>query len=122
MIILLDADETIFDFSKAERLSISAVLSDLGVAKEYIEECAAKFSDINAECWREIEQGKMTRQEIYGHRFSRLFENYDINADSIATGMSYRRYVATHGILLDGAYEFLTALKGQGHSLYMITN
>ena len=70
--IFFDLDNTLLDFSRAERAALSKTLEALGVPPA--EDLLHRYSQLNAAQWRLLEQGKITRPEVKLRRFRLLFE------------------------------------------------
>ena len=70
--LLLDLDDTILDFHKAERIAISKTIRDFGV--EPTEEILNLYHEINEWHWKQLEKGILTRAEVLENRFKVLFE------------------------------------------------
>ena len=60
--ILWDLDNTIFDFSRAERIALRKTLVELGV--EPVETTLNRYSELNDAQWKLLELGKLTRQQV----------------------------------------------------------
>ena len=69
--VLLDLDDTILDFHKAEANAVSKTLLQLGI--EPRESTVQRYSQINAGRWELLEQGLITREEVLTSRFEMLF-------------------------------------------------
>lgn len=120
LILLIDGDDTLLDFKAAERQAVSCVLKEEGVCD--VENVARLFSEINAECWRQVERGEKTREQIGVDRFVTLFSQCGISGDPVRACQSYKTAMRSQFSLIHGAKEFLTALKNRGHRLFLITN
>ena len=70
--VLLDLDDTILDFHKAERIALSKTIREFGV--EPTEEVLSLYHVINKWHWEQLELGKLTREEVLVNRFGVLFE------------------------------------------------
>jgi 2-haloacid dehalogenase len=68
--ILLDADNTLFDFDKAEALSLKATLEYFGF--EYSEAINSAYSSINLGLWKQYEKKLVSKETILTRRFSEL--------------------------------------------------
>ncbi len=68
--IFLDLDDTLLDFHRAEAAALSKTLEQLGIPPTA--ETVARYSAINAQQWRLLEEGKFTRDEILTRRFDIL--------------------------------------------------
>ena len=76
-VLLLDADDTLFDFYKAEFYALDATFHDFAIdlpVESYIDE----FQEINAAVWREYETGQSTAQQIRTKRFIYLLQHLEI--------------------------------------------
>lgn len=119
-IVLLDADETVYDFKLAEKTAVSLTLRKFGV--EPTDEVVSLYSAINLSCWKALERGELTRDNLKPYRFQRLFE--EIGAapcDCAAVNDTYESNLAHQAFLLDGALEFVQKLH-QHCKVYLATN
>ena len=68
--LLLDADNTVLDFSKSERIALSDLLSSQGlpITPEVID----TYSMLNEKLWRQLERGELKREELQRLRFEQL--------------------------------------------------
>lgn len=120
--LLLDADETIFDFLKGERTSLHKVLRERGLP--HGDDVLERYHRINDALWHAFERGEVTKDQIKHERFARLsqtcgfpakFDPDEINAD-------YLQNLGESDYLLPGARTFLHKLKEGGFDLVLITN
>ncbi len=118
--LLMDADETIFDFGKCEQEALRASLEHFGLG--YTQEINDTFSAINRRLWKELEMNNITRSQLRVERFRKLiekcFEGFE-NAQSLAD--RYIDELAGQAVLIDGAQEALKKLSGT-FDIYIITN
>lgn len=120
MILLIDADDTLFDFKRSERESIIATAKKFGAADP--EGAADIFTLINKACWLDVEKGIRTREQIAVDRFRELKSRLSLDADAETINEYYKAQMRGSHHLLPGAGKFLRDLKLRGHSLYLITN
>ena len=120
MILLIDADDTLFDFKRSERESIIATAKKFGAADP--EGAADIFTLINKACWLDVEKGIRTREQIAVDRFRELKSRLLLDADAETINEYYKAQMRGSHHLLPGAGKFLRDLKLRGHSLYLITN
>ncbi|MBQ3265892.1 MAG: YjjG family noncanonical pyrimidine nucleotidase [Ruminococcus sp.] len=119
-IVLLDADETVYDFKLAEKTAVSLTLSQFGV--EPTDEVVSLYSDINLGCWKALERGELSRDDLKPTRFRNLFEAIGAEpADFIAVNDTYEGFLAEQAFLLDGALEFVKKLH-KHCKIYLATN
>ena len=119
-IVLLDADETIFDFKRAEAHSFKLMLEHFGV--EYTDERLSLYSDINLKMWKALERGEVTRERLKTLRFEMFFEQIGVkDIDCVAVNDCYLTNLSNSGFLLYGAKEFVQKLS-KHCKLYIATN
>ena len=120
LILLIDADDTLLDFKKAEYTSITHTVKKFGVTD--LGGAARLFSAINKACWLDVERGVRTREQIAVDRFCELKEKLELSAAPEVINEDYKENMRHAYFLLPGAEEFLQALKARRHRLFMITN
>lgn len=119
-IVLLDADETVYDFKLAEKTAVGLALGEFGV--EPTEEVVAKYSAINLSCWKALERGELKREALKPTRFQRLFEAIGAApVDFAAVNDTYEDHLSRQAFLLDGALEFVQKLH-KYCKIYLATN
>lgn len=118
--LLMDADDTIFDFPKCEYFALKNTLEKFGL--DFNEEVYHSFSTINSRLWKEFEVSRITRSELRVQRFRELiekcFDGFD-DADMLAD--EYVEELSGQAILIDGAYTALEILSLR-FDIYIITN
>lgn len=118
--VLLDADETIFDFKRAEAHSFKLMLESFGV--EYTDERLALYSDINLHMWKALELGEVTRERLKTLRFEKFFEQIGVSGvDTVAVNDCYLTNFSNSTFLIDGAVEFVKELSNYC-KIYLATN
>lgn len=65
-LILMDADETLFDFQAGEKNAIEQVVAEMGLPTAGV---AEKYHEINQGYWKKYEQGLVTQPELRKRRF-----------------------------------------------------
>lgn len=119
-IVLLDADETIFDFKKAEAHSFEGMLNTFGV--EYTQERLTLYSAINQKLWKALERGEVTRERLKSLRFEEFFSAIGVeDIDCVAVNDIYLENLSRSPFLLDGAEEFVEKLS-KYCKIYLATN
>ena len=117
--LLLDLDDTILDFHKAERIALSKTFRELGL--EPTEEVLELYHQINRCHWEQLERGLMTRDQVLVNRFGALFEKQGMTADPAACAKSYERNLGIGHYFLPGAEEAVKRLKEQ-YRLFLVSN
>lgn len=117
--VLLDLDNTILDFDKAEKTALGRAFTALGVA--YDEELLKRYNQINIRHWEMLEDGLLTREEVLVKRFEALYKEYGIEADADRSQALYEHLLSEGHWFLPGAEELLEALAGK-YRLFLCSN
>lgn len=117
--VLFDADNTLFDFSRAERAALFDALSLFGVTPD--EEKARHYSVVNDMMWKKLERGEIAKSTLRVERFEVFCRDCGLNVDVAALAVTYTDRLAEKAFLLPGALETCRALSGRC-DLYLITN
>lgn len=117
--VFLDLDNTIFDFSKAEKIALKKTLETLGV--DTSEKTLARYSVLNTAQWKLLEKGEITRQEVKVRRYRLLFEELGTDASAEEAAALYESLLGIGHYFMEGAEELLNELKGK-YRLYLATN
>lgn len=109
-VILLDADDTLFDYQKAEAYAFKkALILHLG---EYKREYLKEYRAINKAVWKEFEEGLIEASMINQRRFQLLFRTIEGKVDPYLFGNSYIEFLHEADFLLEGARFTLDSLSG----------
>lgn len=117
--LLLDLDDTILDFHKAERLAIAKTFRDFGV--EPTEEVLHRYHLINRSCWERLETGEWTREQVLVNRFDLLFGELGVAVDATACARAYEKNLSIGHYFLPGAQEAVEALSKK-YRLFLVSN
>ena len=117
--IFLDLDDTLLDFHRAEAAALSKTLEQLGIPPTA--ETVARYSAINAQQWRLLEEGKFTRDEILTRRFDILFQELGVTRSSALARQTYEHFLGIGHHFIPGAEELLKALA-PAYALYLVSN
>lgn len=104
----MDADMTVFDFHACEAEAIKAVIEAFGITQS---DAAEVYSRYNTACWKELEQGVITQEELRTKRFRLFLEHYGLDADPEEAAALFVETLSHQSFLLEGAYEALDGLK-----------
>lgn len=117
--LLLDLDDTVLDFHKAERLALSRTLSELGVEPE--EAVLRLYHEINQWHWEQLELGAMSREQVLLGRFDMLFQRLGRKALAEECAWRYEENLARGHFFMPGALETLEALRGR-YRMFLMSN
>lgn len=117
--ILLDLDNTILNFDKAERIALTRTFNDMGI--EPTDLLLDRYHHHNIQHWEMLERGEITRREVLTGRFDALFAEQGIECDADVILPVYERYLGMGHYFMDGAEALLDALYGR-YRLYIASN
>ena len=108
-VILFDADGTLFDYDRAERMAFTRSCDHYGVGYDP-DVHLPLYRRLNAALWRELEQGNITPHALKSERFRQLFEIMEADVDPEAFGQTYLEFLGEGDYLLDGAEQVVRRL------------
>ncbi len=117
--ILFDADNTLFDFSLAEREAIADTLRFCGIVPT--EALIHAYSEINDAMWKRLERGEIAKEELREARFFEFCKAFCLETDAARMASAYVEFLSQKTHLVDGAQEICRALAGK-YRLYIVTN
>ena len=108
--ILIDADDTLFDFRGAEKNAIGAIIQQLGIMDEAAPQV---YHRLNKACWEAFERGEVTQAELRVRRFRDFLRHYGLDADPREVGEAYTEALSHQSLLLPGALEAVQAVAAR---------
>ena len=114
--LLLDADDTLFDFQLAQERSLNEVFTKVGIALEH----KALYKEISHGLWAQLERKEITLTELKQQRFTLLLQALNIACENDVEAM-YEKTLASHDELIEGAREFLDTIK-KDYELILVSN
>ena len=118
--LLFDLDHTLLDFDTSEDVALTQLLKEEGVAD--IQAYKDYYVPMNKSLWKDLEEKKITKQELVNTRFSKMFSHFGIEKDGVYLAERYQFYLAQQGQVFSGAMELLDSLIDRGYELYAATN
>lgn len=118
--VLLDADNTLFDFSRSEREAVADALGDFGFSCD--DGIIDEYSKINRSLWEMLERGEIAKDRLRDERFEILFASrgFDLRCAK-AVADAYTLHLSQKAYLIDGAEELVREVSRDA-DLYIITN
>ena len=116
--LILDADNTLFDFNRAERAALREALLASGY-QSFPEDTFSRYHHINDELWKLFERGLIDQKQLRIQRFQRLIADLpgpqqDTRApDPAAVGQRYIEALSEKGYLLAHALPVLKSLSSE---------
>ena len=111
--VLWDLDNTVLDFTAAERASLKRAYALFGFG-ECSDEMADDYARINAMQWEMLERGEKQLKDVLVDRYRVFLEKY--GHDSALAGeftKEYEAHIPDTLVFIPGALETLKALKGK---------
>lgn len=117
--LLFDVDGTLLDFHQAEEIALQSTFDIFHIPlsveiKEY-------YQKLNAQLWKQFEQGMIDREVVIYTRFVKLFEHFDIHKDGIQFEDIYQKELGKGAFLIPHALEVIQSLSKK-YQLYIVTN
>ena len=101
-IALLDADNTLLDFTRSERAALCDCLTARGIDAN--DEIVARYSKINDDHWKMLERGEVTREFLRVNRFTQLFREYGLDYDPQKMADDYLAALSTKSYLINSLH------------------
>ena len=117
--ILLDADETLFDFRAAEREALTKLMKAYGV--ECSDTDLQAYDAFNTQLWSRFEKGELDKPEIFRSRFQFMLDRFGLIGDPMHMNQQYLTGIADCSKLFDGAELFVKKLS-ETYTLAIVTN
>lgn len=118
--VLLDADNTLFDFNASEERALHAVLRSRGYTPD--EATVTTYLDINRTLWEAFARGEVEQNFLLEERFRRFEQAMGGDHDPAQFNLDYQRNLGANGILFPGAEELCRHLYEAGCTLAIVTN
>lgn len=117
--LLLDADETLFDFRRAEAFALERAFAERGLVAT--SEAVSRYDAINKEIWRRLERGEIDQATLKVERFALLFADMGVGLDAADFSELYLSWLGRGSFLLPGAEELCACLAAK-YRLAIVTN
>jgi 2-haloacid dehalogenase len=106
--VLLDLDDTLLDFKKAEARALSKSLAEMGIHHDG--KVLDRYSVVNLLYWERLENGEITREQVLLGRFVQLLGEMGSKADPSELRDRYEVNLSQGHYFVDGAEELLRTL------------
>lgn len=118
--LLFDLDHTLLDFETAEETALTQMLEDMNFPD--IQAFKDYYKPMNQGLWKDLEQKKLTKQELVDSRFAIGFAHFGITVDGAEMALRYQDYISLQGQSFPGVEDLLEQLEEAGYQLYAATN
>ena len=106
--VLMDIDDTIFDFMPGNRNAIALLMKELGLASPTAFD---EYQAINHACWEALERGEMDQGTLHVERFRRFLALKGRNDDAEKVAHRFAQLLGQQVIPLPHAVETVHALS-----------
>lgn len=123
--ILLDADNTIMDFDKAQDYALEYMLKKYRF--EWNQQIKSCYEQINHKLWESFNRGQIKKEQLLQERFIQFFERmgwareFEKSHSYHQFNQEYVYHLGDCPDLIEGAFEFLQEMN-QECELYIVTN
>lgn len=110
--VFIDVDNTLLDFFKSSRIAMVKTFDEFNI--KFNESVFGIFKVINDYLWRQIEDKKITKDELWEMRFNMVFREANIDfKDGALFDEKYRSHLYNAAVPVEGAEELLRYLKSK---------
>ena len=130
-LVLIDLDDTLFDYPKTEKEAFRRTFeelgffmeSELGNAKkeEIYEKIKDRYKDVNLQLWKDLEKGAVDKDRLKVVRFEKIIEEFGLEYDSIEVSKLYLKKLG-EGVFPFEATEKLCEYLHSKYKVGVITN
>ena len=107
--LLFDADDTQFDYNKAEFNALRKTFEENGLhCSDY---CHERYREINFGLFKELERGVISSTELRTKRFELLFKEFNIPLPIRDVSKRYLFNLADNSMLIPGALDTVRELS-----------
>lgn len=117
--LFLDADGTLLDFDRSEQAALRQAFETLGYP--FGETTHPIYHEKNLSCWKALERGEITRDELKTKRFCELFDDLGLSGDADELARVYEAALSGYAFPYEGA-EDACARLAKKYELYLVTN
>ena len=111
-VILFDVDNTLLDFDAYVQEAMKSGFCKFNLG-QYREEMYDTFTKINTALWVDLEQARLTYEELLQIRWNKIFSALNISGDGPAFEKYFKESLFHSAIPIKGAYDLLDYLKGK---------
>jgi len=119
-LVLVDADNTLFDYNKAEVYALENSMKDFGFDGD-VNAIRQDYNVINKKLWQLFEKGGISKDELSEKRFKRLFEKVGLDISPKEFSGKYLGYLAQSDFLMADALEIIQYLY-ENYTVIIVTN
>ncbi|PIC62948.1 noncanonical pyrimidine nucleotidase, YjjG family [Sporosarcina sp. P13] len=118
-LLVFDLDDTLFDFAETEKHALGNTFTSFGLPNG-LAAYRDSYRAISSVIWDDLEQGRITLEELKVERFRQLFAQHELPIDASRFGELYIENLGRESHLIDGVEEMLSGLAD--YRLAILTN
>ena len=117
--LLVDADDTVFDFLACEAAAIKTVLARYGLPHDT--KTVNAYSKINLKYWKAFERGEIKRESIFLGRFKEFLALIKSDVEPMKINDDYFAELSNQAVLMPGVLQTLSYLAKK-YRVFITTN
>jgi putative hydrolase of the HAD superfamily len=119
-LLIFDADETLYDFKKAEEIALSSTLEFFGQKYERDNHLVV-YDKINTFIWKEFEKGLITQEKLKFVRFERFLSMIKLDINHVEFSTKYMELLSNCSFVFNEVPSILDELS-KNYKMIIITN
>ena len=130
-LILIDLDDTLFDYPKTEKEAFRRTFEELGFfmeselgnekKEEIYEKTKDRYKDVNLQLWKDLEKGAVDKDRLKIVRFEKIIEEFDLKYNPYEMSELYLKKLG-EGIFPFEAAEKLCKYLHSKYKVGIVTN
>ena len=130
-LVLIDLDDTLFDYPKTEEAAFRNTFKELGFfvenelgnakKEEIYEKIKDRYKDVNLQLWKDLEKGAVDKDRLKVVRFEKIIEEFDLKYDPYEMSELYLKKLG-EGIFPFEATEKLCEYLHSKYKVGIVTN
>ena len=131
-LVLIDLDDTLFDYPKAENSAFRSTFEEMGFFKEnrflknqnseeFYTEIKREYEKINSQLWKDLEKGIIDKEELKVIRFEKIIKKFKLEYDSQKMSEIYLKKLG-EGIFPFKSTEKLCKYLHSKYKIGIVTN
>nr|WP_314115381.1 YjjG family noncanonical pyrimidine nucleotidase [uncultured Leptotrichia sp.] len=130
-LVLIDLDDTLFDYPKTEKEAFRNTFKELGFfmeselsnekKEEIYEKIKDRYKDVNLQLWKDLEKGAVNKDRLKVVRFEKIIEEFDLKYDLYEMSELYLKKLG-EGIFPFEATEKLCEYLHSKYKVGIVTN
>ena len=130
-LVLIDLDDTLFDYPKTEEAAFRSTFKELGFfveselsndkKEEIYEKIKDRYKDVNLQLWKDLEKGAVDKDRLKVVRFEKIIEEFDLKYNPYEMSELYLKKLG-EGIFPFEATEKLCEYLHSKYKVGIVTN